>query len=248
MDITQIDGIPVLASEETLKSTDPLVIVIHGMSTTAETLSAGWPDDNPEDGLSRIYWRLPVLREGRESIIERRNRDVFNDLFWPVVNDSRIELTRLIAALARPSIGLFGFSIGGLISLWGALDNPEVKACVSVGGVPYLDYLLHFYTDYDWSSEDVLKRRREIDLRNQVPNFAQKSTLILHGLADDQAQWSWMQPFSRALASLSPSDHVECIYPHVRHRLTGADSGEENAELTQLRRQATQWLRAKLED
>ncbi|KPV42293.1 hypothetical protein AN477_18495 [Alicyclobacillus ferrooxydans] len=244
MDIHEINGIPVVASEEALKGNSPLIIVIHGMSTTAETLRAGWPDDS-NDGLSRIYWRLPVLREGRESIVERRNKDIFNDLFWPVVNESRQELTRLIQTLGHPSVGLFGFSIGGLISLWGGLDNQEVKACVSVGGVPHLDYLLHFYPDYDWLSEDVLQKRNAVNLHNHIQKFTGTSTHIMHGLVDDQADWSWMRPFSQALTQLSPVDHVETTYPHVRHRLIG-DNEREAAELVDLRQRATEWFLAKL--
>jgi len=245
MDINEIDGIPVLASSEAVHSSNPLVIVIHGMSTTADTLRQGWADDKA-DGLARIYWRLPVLREGREAVAARRDGDVFNDLFWPVVNESRQELRRLIAALNRPKVGLFGFSIGGLISLWGGIDNPEVQACVAVGGVPHLDYLLNFYPDYEWTDSKVLEKRTAIDLRNRSKALATTPTLILHGLADDQAQWSWMQPFSQAMTKASPAQHSERTYPHVRHRLTGAADEQESAELADLRTEATQWLIAKL--
>ncbi|QSO49413.1 alpha/beta hydrolase family protein [Alicyclobacillus mengziensis] len=245
MDIFHIDNIPILAAEEALNSTDPLVIVIHGMSTTAETLRLGWPDDK-QDGLARIYWRIPVLREGQENVLSRRNHDLFNDLFWPVVDESRRELTRLIAALGRPSVGLFGFSIGGLISLWGNSDNEQVRASVSVGGVPHLNYLLNFYPDYGWMTKEVIEKKALVDLRNHMETIALKPTLILHGLADDQAQWSWMEPFSQALVKASPSLHTVQTYPHVRHRLTGADNELEARELVSLREHATRWLREQL--
>lgn len=245
MDIHELAGIPVLARSGVQTSDKPIVIVIHGMSTTAETLRAGWPDPT-EDGLDRIYWRLPVLREGREAVLARREEDLFRRLFWPVVDESRRELTRLIGALGARDIGLFGFSIGGLISLWGGLDNPQVKGCVAVGGVPYLEYLPVYYPEYDWAANDVQVARQAIDLRTRVRDLSAIPTLILHGLSDDQADWEWMRPFAEALSGAAPDDHTAQTYPLVRHRLTGADGPEEEAQLVSLRQTATDWLAARL--
>lgn len=245
MDIHDLAGIPVLAKSDVHTSDKPVVIVIHGMSTTAEMLRAGWPDQT-EDGFDRIYWRLPILREGRESVLARRQEDLFRRLFWPVVEESRRELTRLIEALGSREVGLFGFSIGGLISLWGGLDNPQVKGCVAVGGVPYLEYLPVYYPEYDWAANDVQVARLAIDLRSRLRDMIAVPTLILHGLSDDQADWEWMRPFAEALTKAGADDHTAQTYPQVRHRLTGSEGLEEEAQLVSLRQTATDWLAARL--
>ncbi|MCY0874949.1 MAG: prolyl oligopeptidase family serine peptidase [Firmicutes bacterium] len=240
-DVLEVNGIPVLASKADLETGHPVVIVIHGMSTTAETLRTGWPD-HQRDGLTRVYWRLPVLRQERDTVIARQKEDVFRSLFWPVVHEARQELTQLIASLGRTKVGLFGFSIGGLISLWGALDNPQVAASVAVGGVPYLDYLLNYFPDYDWEAPDVKACREAIDLRSYVSTLAQKPTLVLHGLADEQAKWEWMKHFSDALLLHPQSRHDRRLYDHVQHRLTGASDVREEADLANLRETATNFF------
>lgn len=245
MDRHEIGGIPILARQADLESSQPVVIVIHGMSTTAETMRAGWPDTT-SDGITRVYWRLPILREERTVVIARQQEDIFRSLFWPVVEEARRELTQLIAALRREAVGLFGFSIGGLISLWGALDNPEVKASVAVGGVPYLEYLLHYFPNYDWQSPDVKERRLAVDLSHHVVALAQRPTLVLHGLADDQAKWEWMQPFSDALLQQTGTRHARHVYSHVVHRLVADGHTQEETDLNALRRTATEWLTAHL--
>lgn len=242
-EIEQIDGVPVLARRTVMRAELPVVIVIHGMSTTAETLRLGWPDE--DDGLARVYWRLPVLREGRDAVSARRARDLFRDLFAPVVAESRAELGRLVAAFAPRPVGLFGFSIGGLISLWGAADQDAVAAAVCVGGVPSLEYLQDFFPDYDWLAPDVLAERRRHDLSRQLDRLAAKATLILHGDRDDTASWALIADAAERLAAIDPRRHRVERFERVRHRLVG-DGPAEEADLERLRRTASAFLREHL--
>lgn len=242
-ELTQIAGIPVLAGHGVMHPERPVVIVIHGMSTTAETLRDGFPE--ADDGLARVYWRLPILRDGRDAVGARRQRDLFRDLFAPVVAESRAELGRLVAAFAPRPVGLFGFSIGALISLWGAADQSAVRAAVAAAGVPSLEYLIDFFPDYDWLQPDVLAERRRHDLTRHSERLAQRPTLILHGDRDETATWSLMAPFAEGLAREEPLLHPFERFAHVRHRLT-ADGPDEARDLERLRARAVAFLREHL--
>lgn len=240
----EIGGVPVLARSEAVgPSGRPVVVVVHGMRTTAETLKTGWPD--VDDGLDRVYWRLPVLREGVEAMGRRRDSDPFRDLFAPVVSQSRAELAALIQALGPRPIGLFGFSIGGLVALWGAADLAAVRAVVSVGAVPSLEYLVGFFPDYDWEAADVAAERARHDLSRQLELLAPKATCILHGEADTGASWSLMAETASRLQAMDPERHPYELFPHVQHRLTG-ETPEEEESLGRLRERASSFLRAEL--
>lgn len=229
-----------------MTSKRPVVIVIHGMSTTAESMQAGWSDEtSDEDGFDRVYWRLPVLREGRACVMARRDEDLFRNLFYAVVSTSRSELRTLVSAFAPRPVALLGFSIGGLISLWGAADNAEVRAAVAIGGVPHLEYLLHYFPDYDFTQVDVVEMRQGVNLSQQRAALRQKPTLILHGEQDEQALIHWMLPFAQALHADCPTLHSYITYPNVQHRLTG-ESAEEEVDLVALRVTATAWLKSHL--
>jgi dienelactone hydrolase len=242
-ELTQIAGIPVLAGHGVMHPERPVVIVIHGMSTTAETLRDGFPE--ADDGLARVYWRLPILRDGRDAVGARRQRDLFRDLFAPVVAESRAELGRLVAAFAPRPVGLFGFSIGALISLWGAADQSAVRAAVAAAGVPSLEYLIDFFPDYDWLQPDVLAERRRHDLGLSLDRLAGKATLILHGDLDDTARFTLIADVAERLGRTGRGRHLVQRFPHVRHRLV-ADGPEEEADLARLRAAATAFLQAEL--
>ncbi len=228
----EIDG-PGLAQAQRV------VIVIHGMSTTVEILKAGYPA--PEDGsLTKIYWRLPVLREGAESLQRRRQEDVFRQLFASVVDESRAELKTLIQSLGKRPVGLFGFSIGSLIALFGAAENPEVGALVTVGGVPDLDYLQHYYPDYPWADPAIQTRRQSYAVSAHRERLASVPTLIMHGESDDVAKWEWMQDFAETLMAASPASRIQ-KFAHMRHRLSG-ETPEEQQDLDNLRHMADQWF------
>lgn len=239
-----VDKVPVLCDEGALQGQGPAVIVIHGMSTTPEMLEEGWPPR--EDGLARIYWRLPVLREGREASRLRREHDLFRDLFWPVVAEGRAELYRLVEALAPRPVGLFGFSIGGFLSLLGAADHRAVRAAVAVGGVPNLEYLLEYAPDFDWEAPDVAASRREVNLAAACGRILDVPTLILHGLSDDVAQWRWLEPVARKLFGAGPDLHPYRTFPAMRHRLVGEGDDEER-DLAAVRDLASRFLRERLE-
>lgn len=222
-----------------LNEAQRVVIVIHGMSTTVETLKAGYPV--PEDGsLTKVYWRLPILREGTESLQRRRHADVFRQLFARVVDESRTELKDLIRSLGKRPVGLFGFSIGSLIALWGAAENPEVGALVTVGGVPDLDYLQHYYPDYPWSDPAIQTQRQSYAVSGQIGRLASVPTLIMHGESDDVAKWEWMQAFAEALMAASPASQVQ-KFAHTRHRLSGETPAEQR-DLDNLRDMADRWF------
>ena len=222
-----------------LDRAERVVVVIHGMSTTVETLKAGYPV--PEDGsLTKIYWRLPVLREGTESLQRRRSDDIFLKLFASVVDESRSELRDLLKSLGNRSVGLFGFSIGSLIALWGAVENPQVGALVTVGGVPDLDYLQHYYPDYPWSDPALQTRRRSYAVSQQIGRLASVPTLIMHGDADDVAQWAWMHEFAEQLTAASPGSRIQ-KFSHMKHRLQG-ETAEEQRDLETLRLMADRWF------
>lgn len=245
----EIAGIPVLMAADTKRGSGVPVIVAHGMSTTAEMMRDGWPA--VDNRLLPLYWRLPVLREGREAVQARRQRDLFRELFLPVVEESRRELDVLVSALrgdqARP-IGLMGFSIGGLIALTGAADHPEeVGAVVAIGGVAHLEYLQSYFPQYDWEAADVRVARRRVDLTARTGDLSGVATLILHGDLDDQARWEWMGPFAKSLAALERGQrgplHQVTRFPHVRHRLTSPDASPDEArDLAELRRLAHAFL------
>ena len=224
-DMTSIHGIPVRSEERVLSGSSPVVIVIHGMSTTPEILEEGWPP--VDDGLGRIYWHLPVLREGREASRLRREHDPFRDLFWPVVAEGRAELRRLMGHLGTRPVGLFGFSIGGFLRLLGAADQRRVRAAVSVGGVPNLEYLLESYPDYEWGAPDVVASRNEVNLQDAPDRLVDVPTLILHGAEDDVAEWRWLRPLAEKLSEERPESHPYEILPHLRHRITGLSDAEE---------------------
>ena len=245
-----LNGIPVLAQPEAIEGQGPVVIVIHGMSTTPEQLVEGWPPVS--DGLGRVYWRLPVLREGRDAVRARREDDLFRALFWPVVAEGRAELRRLVGQFAGRPVGLFGFSIGGFLSLLGAADDRRVGAAVAVGGVADLEYLLTYAPDYpDWQAPDVVACRREASLSQAPERLLAVPTLILHGEADDVAQWRWMEPVARRLAEADADRHPVRTFPHIRHRLVpeageAGEAREEAAELATLRTLAADFLRVHL--
>ena len=238
-DIQAIAGIPVLARRTVMRAELPVVVVIHGMSTTPEMLRLGWPD--ADDSLARVYWRLPILREGREAVQARRERDLFRGLFAPVVAEARAELGRLVAAFAPRPVGLFGFSIGGLISLWGAADQPAVRAAVSVGGVPSLEYLLDFFPGYDWLAPDVLAERRRHDVGRALDRLAPKATLILHGERDDTAPYALIADVAERLSAMDGERHRLERFAHVRHRLVADDDAEAH-DLERLREAASAFL------
>lgn len=222
-----------------LEQAQRVVIVIHGMATTVETLKMGYPA--PPDGtITKVYWRLPILRESAEAVRIRRDDDVFGELFAPIIEAARVELKDLIRELDRPSVGLFGFSIGSLIALWGAVENPAVKAVVAVGGVPSLQYLTHYYPTYPWAHPDVEARLTRLDVAAARGRLSETSTLICHGEADDVARWEWMRNFADDL--VRDSNHAEVArFPHVRHRLTSDDPAEAR-ELIALRERADAWF------
>lgn len=241
--VTAVGRIPVLCEARDLDATGPVVIVIHGMSTTPETLREGWP--TADDGLSRIYWRLPVLREGPEACRLRREHDRFRDLFWPVVAEGRAELRELVALFAPRPVGLFGFSIGGLISLLGAADQRDVRAACAACAVPNLEYLLEFYPDYDWEAPDVRASRSEVNLARSPERLAQVPTLILHGMSDDVAAWRWMQPVAEGLSLTAPALHPYETFPEMQHRLVAQSEAEER-DLARVRVVASDFFRRHL--
>lgn len=216
-----------------------VIIVIHGMSTTVETLRQGYPA-TPESGLTKLYWRLPVLREGADSVRRRRSDDAFDQLFTPVVDESRAELTHLLTQFEGP-VGLFGFSIGGLIALLGALDNTQVGAVVTMGGVPGLNYLQHYLPDYNWADETVKARLQSYNLLPRAQDLAAIPILLCHGEQDEVARWEWMGPFADALTMVNPASQVK-HFAHLHHRLAG-HSREELVDLEQLRSLADDWFR-----
>lgn len=220
-----------------LDKAERVVVVIHGMSTTVETLKQGYPATN--DGITKVYWRLPVLREGADALKRRRDGDVLRDLFAPVVSESRSELKGLLADLGDKPVGLFGFSIGSLVALWGAVDNPGVRAVVTVGGVPNLGYLQHYYPTDDWDDVSVTDMLAQFDVCQRVGALSKVAILIMHGEADEVARWEWMQPLADALSR--QSSHVQVQkFSHVRHRLWGEDP-EEIQQLSHLRKLADRW-------
>lgn len=236
-----VAGIPVLARPGVMERRGPAVVVLHGMSTTPEMMQAGWPDGEAADGFERVYWRLPVLREGGEALRRRRDDDLFLALFSPVWSEVRAELGKLLDALGDRPLGLFGFSIGGFLALWGALDHPQVRAAVSVGGVPNFDYLTTYYPDYAWDRESVAALRAASDLLTRVGDLARTPTLILHGLPDDVARWEWMRPLAEALAAQSQERHPHQALPDLRHRLA-PQSPEEARDVAEVRRAANAWF------
>lgn len=238
-----MNRIPVRCEGGALTGSGPVVIVIHGMSTTPEILEEGWPPQ--DDGLARIYWRLPVLRDGRDASRRRREHDLFRDLFWPVVAEGRGELYRLVEALSPRPVGLFGFSIGGFLSLLGAADHRSVRGCVTVGGVPSLEYLLQYEPGYDWEAPDVVASRKEVNLAASPGRLVDVPTLILHGLSDDIAEWRHLEPLARRLAETRPELHPYRTFPAMRHRLVGQDADEER-DLTVVRDLASGFLRERL--
>jgi alpha-beta hydrolase superfamily lysophospholipase len=221
-----------------LDKADRVIVVIHGMSTTVDTLRTGYPA-TPESRLTKLYWRLPVLRDGAESIRQRRAQDPFYRLFSAVIDESRAELSSLLAQLNGP-VGLFGFSIGSLIALFGALDNPQAAAVATMGGVPSLDYLQHYLPDYDWTNDAVKNRLNSYDLVPVAGRFAHTPVLLCHGELDDVAHWEWMAPFAQRLLAVSPLSRVE-KFAHLQHRLAG-QTPDEQSELAALRALADDWF------
>jgi len=246
MTALQVGSIPVLGRPGVLDSKRPLVIVLHGMSTTPETLAEGWPPTD-SDGFDRLYWRLPVLREGREAVRARRDRDLFLELFAAVWSEVRAELSTLLASIGDRPVGLFGFSIGTFLSLWGAVDHPNLRAVAGVGGVPNFDYLLAYYPDYPWDQEAVAAVRRASNLLARLDAVSAVPSLILHGEHDDVARWEWMAPLAEALATRDASAHPYQVYPHLRHRLVpeGPDEARDVADVRQVTAAwFTRWLEA----
>ncbi len=236
-----LDGIPVWARPGVGEpSRRPVVIVLHGMSTRPATMQAGWPPAGG-DGFDRVYWRLPVLREGKAALAARRNQDLFLSLFAAVWAETRAELPRLLAALSDRPVGLFGFSIGGFLALWGALDHKSVGAAVSVGGVPNFDYLAAYYPDYPWEASQAAAMRDRSNLLARVDELAETPTLILHGRADDVARWEWMRPLAEALADRSADRHPHQVLGHLRHRLQ-PESPEESQDVDRVRGAAAAWF------
>lgn len=222
-----------------LDRAERIVIVIHGMSTTVEMLEAGYPV--PSDGsLTKIYWRLPILREGTQSLTVRRSEDIFLKLFASVVDAARAELNELLADLGKRPVGLFGFSIGSLIALWGAVDNPQVAALVTVGGVADLDYLEHYYPDYPWSDPAIQARRQSYAVSQQIDRLASIPALLMHGDSDEVARWEWVQGFAKALMVVSPKSRIQ-RFSYLKHRLEG-ESPEELQDLMNLRKLADRWF------
>jgi pimeloyl-ACP methyl ester carboxylesterase len=240
-ELTSLGGVPVLARGDVTADRRPVVIVLHGMSTTAEMLRAGWPE-GPDDPWHRVYWRLPVLREGSDAVRARRDRDLLGELFYAVWREARRELGSLLAALSDRPVGLFGFSIGGFLALWGAHDHPAtVRAVVTVGGVPHLDYLRSFYPDYPWENAASREKLAEANLLSHVTALHPVPTYIVHGAADDVARWEWMAPLAEALQAADARRHPYRLWPLVQHRLIGASPDEER-QLTLLREATARWL------
>lgn len=221
-----------------LERADRVVLVIHGMSTTVETLRAGYPAA-PDGRLTKLYWHLPILRDGADLVRERRADDLFASLFGPVVDESRTELKDILAELTGP-VGLFGFSIGGLIALLGAADNAQVRAVVTMGGVPSLDYLRHYYPDYGWDRVPIQQQLASYNVLNQTEGLVDTPILLCHGDQDDVAHWEWMQPLADRLANVSPMSRSE-RFPHLHHRLKGQTPAED-ADLSRLRMMSDGWF------
>ncbi len=237
-----VAGIPVLARPGVVERRGrPLVVVLHGMSTTPDMMQTGWPDDGPAQGFDRLYWRLPVLREGGDALRRRRDDDLFLGLFAAVWSDVRAELGGLLDALGDRPIGLFGFSIGGFLALWGALDHPRVRAAVAVGGVPNFDYLTTYYPDYAWDREPVAAVRAGSNLLTRLDGLGSTPTLILHGVQDDVARWEWMRPLAEALGAQDPVRHPHQVLPHLHHRLA-PQSPEEARDVAEVRHAADAWF------
>lgn len=237
-----VAGVPILARPGVVEQEGrPLVVVLHGMSTTPEMMQAGWPDDGSRHEFDRLYWRLPVLREGGDALRRRRGDDLFLGLFSAVWSEVRAELGRLLDALGDRPIGLFGFSIGGFLALWGALDHPRVRAAVAVGGVPNFDYLTTYYPNYDWGREQVAAVRAGSDLLTRLGGLASTPTLILHGIQDDVARWEWMRPLAEALGTRDPERHPHQVLPHLRHRLA-PQSPEEARDVAEVQQAAGAWF------
>ncbi len=216
-----------------------VVIVIHGMSSTALALKAGYPAP-PNGSITKPYWHLPILRDGLPTVQERRREDVFRQLFAPVIDQARQELTAIIERMEDRPVGLFGFSIGGLIALWGALDNSRVTALVTVGGVSSLNYLPYYYPDYPWSDAAIQRQLTTYDVLPHAARLHDAALLICHGQRDDVAQWRWMQPLADQLQHSQSLARVQ-QFSHLQHRLWAQEPNEER-DLQALREMADAWF------
>lgn len=244
-------GIPALIRHVPDGSLKRAVFLVHGMRGSAPWLAARLPLDDCPD-LVRVYVALPWLREpGRDKLRQIGRADPVRRIYAAVVADGVRELGEAIAAvLGRPDVradalGLYGFSIGGLVALLGALREPRAAAVVVTATVPNLDYLRDVLPDYDWSQPGLSAVTEPLDALRRAADFFPRALLVQHGTADTLAHPRHMRSFAQAVRPSygeRPEQFRCTLYDGVKHDLREADSPTGLRELARLRGDVSGWF------
>ncbi len=248
-------GIPALVRHEAGGRPKRAVFLVHGMRGSAPWLAGRLPlDDCPE--LLRVYIALPWLRDpGREALREMGRDDPVRRVFAPVVRDGVRELAEVVdAVLARGDVvgdrcGLYGFSIGGLVALLGALADARAAAVAVTGTVPNFGYLREMLRQYDWTQPGLDEELASLDALRRVGEFAPRALLVQHGTADADADPKFMRAFAEAVRPSyagEPDRFRYELYEGVKHDLAEADTEQGRAELSRLRRDVAAWFSRQL--
>lgn len=249
------DAIPVLIRHVPDGRPKRAVLMVHGMRGSAPWLAGRLPlDECPQ--LLRVYVALPWLRDpGREKLREMGRDDPVRRIFAPVVRDGVRELGAVAdAVLARGDVigdgfGLYGFSIGGLVALLGALADPRATAVAVTGTVPNFGYLRAMLPAYDWAQPGLAGELAPLDALPRAGELAPRALLVQHGTADTDADPKYMRAFAEAARPSyagQPERFRYQLYEGVKHDLAEADTEAGRAELERLRRDVAAWFAAHL--
>jgi dienelactone hydrolase len=249
------DAIPALIRHVPDGRPKHAVFLIHGMRGSAPWLAGRLPlDECP--GLLRVYVALPWLRDpGREALREVGRDDPVRKIFAAVVADGVRELSTVVdAVLARGDVagdayGLYGFSIGGLVALLGALADPRAAAVAVTGTVPNLDYLRDMLKGYDWTQPGLATVTEPLDALRRAADFFPRALLVQHGTADNEADPRHMRAFVDAVRptyAAQPQRLRYALYEGIKHDLVEADTDIGRANLPRLRGEIGAWLTAHL--
>ncbi|MGC1305605.1 MAG: prolyl oligopeptidase family serine peptidase [Phormidesmis sp.] len=279
-----IAGVPLL-----LRSPDdrdrhaPLILFWHGFgSPNGEVdIAEAFPLEPVEAW--KAYLGLPLFGQrsvGDEDLMRRQMEDYVLNLLLPVVEQAVQELPQVVAGLrshceldSHSTLGLFGFSAGGIAALLALAESDlPLQAVVLVGVTKDLSAAVRTYEKFTQSSYEMLKeqypklksnyqwsessRAAEVRLdfiahsKRIVRREPLPAILFAHGVQDEAFDLEDAKTLHDAVRTqYQRVDHAEKVsfrtFQHLKHAidLASNSSPEQQADLAEMETVVTDWFK-----
>lgn len=261
----------------------PLVLFWHGFGSPKgeADLAEAFPLEHVEAW--KAYLGLPLFGQrsvGVEELMRRQMEDYVLQLLLPVVEQAVQELPKVVEGLrshcdldSNTSLGLFGFSAGGLAALLTLVEShlpiqavvlASVTKDLSAAVATYERFTQSSYQmlkeqypglkpEYEWSSESEAARNRldfvahskEIVQREPLP-----ALLFVHGAQDEAFNLGDVKILHDALKTqyqqLAHPERLSLkVFQHLRHAIDVASnsSPEQQADIVEMERVVADWFK-----